>query len=91
MLAMFYLHIFYYVQILTHVVMTILIYDLERVLKIFRFKRHHRSKSPHIVTAAMKLKDACSSEGKLTNVDSVLKSRDITLLTKVHTGKAINQ
>ena len=42
-----------------------------------------------MVTAAMKLKDACSSEGKLTNVDSVLKSRGITLLTKVHTVKAV--
>ena len=36
-----------------------------------------------MVTAAMKLKDACSLEGKLTNLDRVLKSRDITLLTKV--------
>ena len=42
-----------------------------------------------MVTAAMKLKDACSSEGKLTNVDSVLKSRGITLLTKVHIVKAM--
>ena len=42
-----------------------------------------------MVTAAMKLKDACSPEGKLTNVDSVLKSRGITLLTKVHTVKAV--
>ena len=42
-----------------------------------------------MVTAAMKLKDACSSEGELTNVDSVLKSRGITLLTKVHTVKAM--
>ena len=32
----------------------------------------------------MKLKDACSLEGKLTNLDSVLKSRDITLPTKVY-------
>ena len=37
-----------------------------------------------MVTAAMKLKDACSLEGKaLTNLDSILKSRDITLLTNV--------
>ena len=27
----------------------------------------------------MKLKDACSLEGKLTNLDSILKSRDVTL------------
>ena len=37
-----------------------------------------------MVIAAMKLKDAYSLEGKLmTNLDSILKSRDITLLTKV--------
>ena len=33
----------------------------------------------------MKLKDACFLEKKLmTNLDSILKTRDITLLTKVH-------
>ena len=37
------------------------------------------------ITAAMKLKDACS----LTNLDSILKSRDITLLIKVHIVKAM--
>ena len=38
-----------------------------------------------MVTAAMKLKDACSLEGKLcmTNLESILKSRDTTLLTKI--------
>jgi len=41
-------------------------------------------KSLQMVTAAMKLKDAYSLEGKLTtNLDSILKSRDITLPTKV--------
>ena len=35
------------------------------------------------VTAAMRLKDACSLEENLTNLDSALKSRDIALLTKV--------
>ena len=36
------------------------------------------------MTAAMKLKDTCLLERKvMTNLDSVLKSRDITLLTKV--------
>ena len=39
-------------------------------------------KSLQMVTAAMKLKDACSLEEKLTNLDSILKSRDITLLTE---------
>ena len=40
-------------------------------------------KSLQSVTAAMKLKDACSLEEKLTNLHSVLERRDITLLTKV--------
>ena len=40
--------------------------------------------------AAMKLKDACSLEEKvMTNLDSILKSRDITLSTKVHLVKAM--
>ena len=43
-----------------------------------------------IVIAAMKLKDACSLEEKsMTNLDSILKSRDMTLLTKVHLVKAM--
>ena len=41
-----------------------------------------------MVTAAMKLKDAYSLEGKLTNLDSIFKSRDITLPTKVCLVKA---
>ena len=43
-----------------------------------------------MVTAAMKLEDAYSLEGKLmTNLDSILKSRDITLPTKVCLVKAM--
>ena len=42
-----------------------------------------------MVIAAMKLKDACSLEEKLTNLDSILKSKDITLPTKVHIVKAM--
>ena len=45
-----------------------------------------------MVTAAMKLKDTCSLEKKkkaMTNLDSILKSRDITLPTKVHLMKGI--
>ena len=43
-----------------------------------------------MVTAAMKLKDACSLKKKaMTNIDSILKSRDITLLTKVHLVKTV--
>ena len=42
------------------------------------------------VTTAMKLKNAYSLEEKLvTNLDSILKSRDITLPTKVHLVKAL--
>ena len=44
------------------------------------------SKSLQMVIAAMKLKDAYSLEG---NLDSILKSRDITLPTKVHLVKAM--
>ena len=48
-------------------------------------------KALQMVTAAMKLKDACSLEKKktMTNLDSILKSRDITLLTKVCVVKAL--
>ena len=43
-----------------------------------------------MVTAAMKIKDAYSLEGRkvMTNLDSILKSRDITLPTKVCLVKA---
>ena len=41
------------------------------------------------MTAAMKLKDASSLEEKLTKLDSILKSRDITLSTKVCLVKAM--
>ena len=45
-------------------------------------------KSLKMVNAAMKLKDACSLEEKsITNLDSILKSRDITFLTKVRLVK----
>ena len=39
-------------------------------------------KSLQMVTAAMKLKDTCSLK-VMTNLDSILKSRDVTLPTKV--------
>ena len=42
-----------------------------------------------MVTAAMKLKDAYSLEGSMTNLDSIFKSRDITLPTKVRLVKAM--
>ena len=42
-----------------------------------------------MVTAAMKLKDAYSLEEVMTNLDSIMKSRDITLSTNVHLVKAM--
>ena len=45
-------------------------------------------KSLQMVTAAMKLKDAYSLK-VMTNLDSILKSRDITLPTKIRLVKAI--
>ena len=49
------------------------------------------SKSLWMVTVAMKLKHSCSLDvlKATTNVDSVLKSRDITLTTKVPILKAM--
>ena len=47
-------------------------------------------KSLQMVTTAMKLKDACSFGRKaMTNLDRILKSRDITLPTKVCLVKAM--
>ena len=46
-------------------------------------------KSLQMVTAAMKLKDAYSLNNIMTNLDSILKSRDITLSTKVCLVKAM--
>ena len=47
--------------------------------------------SLQMVTAAMKLKDACSLLGRkaMINLDSILKSRHITLLRKVYLVKAM--
>ena len=47
-------------------------------------------KSLQMVLAAMNLKDTYSSGRKVnTNLDSILKSRDITLPTKVHRVKTM--
>ena len=46
-------------------------------------------KSLLMVTAAMKLKDACSLTKVMINLDSIFKSRDITLPTKVQLAKAM--
>ena len=48
-----------------------------------------RTKSLQVVTAAMKLRHLLLGRKVMTNLDSILKSRDITLLTKVHLVKAM--
>ena len=46
-------------------------------------------KSLQMVTAAMKLKDTCSLEETMTNLDNILKSKDITLPTNAHLVKTM--
>ena len=46
-------------------------------------------KSLQMVTAAMKLRHLFLGRKAITNLDSILKSRDITLLTKVCLVKAM--
>ena len=46
-------------------------------------------KSLQMVTAAMKLKDLLLGRKVMTSLESILKSRDITLPTKVHLAKAM--
>ena len=47
------------------------------------------AKSLHMVTAAMKLRHLLLWRNAMTNLDSILKSKDITLPTKVHLVKAM--
>ena len=47
------------------------------------------SKSLQMVTTATKLKDLFLGREVMTNLDSILKSRDITLATNVHLVKAM--
>ena len=54
-----------------------------------RFLFSWAPKSLQMVTAAMKLRLLLLGRKAMTNLDSVLKSRDITLLTKVHRVKAM--
>ena len=42
-----------------------------------------------MVTEAMKVRHLLLGRKAMTNLDSVLKSRDITLLTKIHIVKAM--
>ena len=46
-------------------------------------------KSLQVVTAAMKLRHLLLGRKVMTNLDSIFKSRDITLLTKVHLVEAM--
>ena len=46
-------------------------------------------KSLQMVIAAMKLKDASPWKKSYDNLDCILKSRDITLLAKIHLVKAM--
>ena len=46
-------------------------------------------KSLQMVIAAMKLRHLLLGRKVMTNLDSILKSRDITLLTKIHLVKAM--
>ena len=50
---------------------------------------HSLQKSLQMITAAMKLEDSILGRKAMTNLDSILKSRDITLLTKVCIVKAM--
>ena len=45
--------------------------------------------SPQMLTAAMKLRHLFFERKAMTNLDSILKSREITLPTKVHLVKAV--
>ena len=64
--------------------------DGETVQTVEDFTFGGAPKSLQMVTAAMKLRDACLLlvRKAMTNLDSILKSRDITLPTKVHLIKA---
>ena len=66
--------------------------DAETVETVADFILGGAPKSLQMVTAAMKLKDACLLLGRkvTTNLDSILKSRDITLPTKVRLVKAMD-
>ena len=54
-----------------------------------RFYFSWASKSLKMVTAATKLRHLLLGKKTMTNLDSILKSRDITLLTKAHMAKAM--
>ena len=63
--------------------------DGETVETVTDFIFGEAPKSLQMVIAAMKLKDAYSLVEVMNNLDSILKSRDITLPTKVRPVKAM--
>ena len=63
--------------------------DGEAVEKVSVFIWRGAPKSLQMLTAAMKLKDTYSLEKVMTNLDNILKSRDITLPTKACLVKAM--
>ena len=63
--------------------------DGERMETVADFILGGAPKSLQIVTAAMKLRCLLLGRKVMTNLDSILKSRDITLSTKVHLVKAM--
>ena len=63
--------------------------DGDTVEKVRDFLFSWAPKSVQVVTASMKLRCLLSGRKAMTTLDSILKSRDITLLTKVYLVKAI--
>ena len=63
--------------------------DRETVETVSDFTFRGAPKSLQMVIAAMKLKHSYSLEEVMTNLESIFKSRDITLPTKVHLVKAM--
>ena len=73
------------------------VYSVAHCFKANRWRNNRNSDRPFswapkslwTVTAAMKLRQLLLGRKAITNLDSVLKSRDITLLTRVHLVKAM--
>ena len=63
--------------------------DRETVERVSDFIWGRSPKSLQMVTAAMEFKDMLLGGKAMTNLDSILKSRDITLPTKVYLVKAM--
>ena len=63
--------------------------DRETVETVSDFTFRGAPKSLQMVIAAMKLKHSYSLEEVMTNLESIFKSRDITLPTKVHIVKTM--